>query len=64
MEAYLIDAGRTPFRPHRGGLAGVRADDLAALPIVEPMRRRGDRYAVAAACVGAGQGTAAVLRVD
>ena len=63
MEAYLIDAGRTPFRPHRVGLAGVRADDLAALPIAEPMRRRGGGYAAAAACVGVGRGPATVRRV-
>jgi acetyl-CoA acetyltransferase family protein len=39
MEAYLIDAVRTPFGRHRGGLAGVRTDDLAALPIAELVRR-------------------------
>lgn len=32
-DAYLIDAVRTPFGRHRGGLAGIRTDDLAALPI-------------------------------
>ena len=30
---YLCDGVRTPFGRFRGGLAGVRADDLAALPI-------------------------------
>jgi len=33
MDAFLIDAVRTPFGKHRGGLSGVRTDDLAALPI-------------------------------
>ncbi|MGW0522057.1 thiolase family protein [Crossiella sp. NPDC003009] len=39
MDAYLLDAVRTPFGRHRGGLAGVRVDDLAALPIAELLRR-------------------------
>ncbi|HEX6500372.1 MAG TPA: thiolase family protein [Micromonosporaceae bacterium] len=39
MDAYLIDAARTPFGRHRGGLAGIRTDDLAALPIAELVRR-------------------------
>jgi acetyl-CoA acyltransferase len=39
VEAYLIDAVRTPFGRHRGGLAGVRTDDLAALPLAELVRR-------------------------
>ena len=39
MDAYLIDAVRTPFGRYRGGLAGVRTDDLAALPISELLRR-------------------------
>jgi acetyl-CoA acetyltransferase family protein len=39
MDAFLIDAVRTPFGKHRGGLSGVRTDDLAALPIAELMRR-------------------------
>jgi acetyl-CoA acyltransferase len=38
-EAYLIDAARTPFGRHRGGLAGVRTDDLAALPLTALLRR-------------------------
>ncbi|MFS8478468.1 MAG: thiolase family protein [Micromonosporaceae bacterium] len=37
--AYLIDAVRTPFGRHRGGLSGIRTDDLAALPITELLRR-------------------------
>jgi len=44
MERPLIlDAARTPFGRYRGGLAGIRVDDLAALPITELVRRRGDR---------------------
>jgi acetyl-CoA acyltransferase len=43
MERPLIlDAARTPFGRYRGGLAGIRVDDLAALPITELLRRRGD----------------------
>src|SRR5690606_14016662 len=39
VEAYLIDAVRTPFGRHAGGLSHVRTDDLAALPIAELLRR-------------------------
>ena len=39
VDAYLLDAVRTPFGRHRGGLAGIRTDDLAALPIIELLRR-------------------------
>lgn len=39
MDAYLIDAVRTPFGKHRGGLAGIRTDDLAALPIAALVKR-------------------------
>jgi acetyl-CoA acyltransferase len=39
VDAYLIGAVRTPFGRHRGGLAGIRTDDLAALPIAELIRR-------------------------
>ena len=39
MDAFLISAVRTPFGRHRGGLAGIRTDDLAALPIAELLRR-------------------------
>lgn len=42
MEAYLIDAVRTPFGRHAGGLAHIRTDDLAALPIAELLRRNPD----------------------
>jgi acetyl-CoA acetyltransferase family protein len=40
VDAYLIDAVRTPFGRHRGGLAGIRTDDLAALPLAELVRRQ------------------------
>ncbi len=33
MNAYVIDAVRTPFGRYRGGLSHIRTDDLAALPI-------------------------------
>jgi acetyl-CoA acyltransferase len=39
VDAYLIDAVRTPFGKHRGGLSGIRTDDLAALPIIELLKR-------------------------
>ena len=39
MDAYLFEPVRTPFGRHRGGLAGIRTDDLAALPIAELLRR-------------------------
>lgn len=39
MEAYLIDAVRTPFGKHRGGLSGIRTDDLAALPLAALLAR-------------------------
>jgi acetyl-CoA acetyltransferase family protein len=32
-DVYLIDAARTPFGRHRGGLSHIRTDDLAAMPI-------------------------------
>ncbi len=37
--AWLVDATRTPFGRLGGSLAGVRADDLAALPIAALMAR-------------------------
>ena len=33
QDAYLVDAVRTPFGKHRGGLSRIRTDDLAAIPI-------------------------------
>ncbi|KMN83054.1 acetyl-CoA acyltransferase [Chromobacterium alkanivorans] len=37
--AYLCDGIRTPFGRYGGALSGVRADDLAALPLAALMRR-------------------------
>ncbi|PRW62108.1 thiolase family protein [Actinopolyspora mortivallis] len=41
--ALLLDAARTPFGGYRGGLSGVRVDDLAAEPIAELLRRGRNR---------------------
>jgi len=41
--ALVLDVARTPFGRYRGGLAGIRVDDLASLPISELLRRHGDR---------------------
>lgn len=38
-EAYIIDAIRTPIGKLRGALSPIRADDLAALPIKELLKR-------------------------
>ena len=38
-DAYIIDGIRTPFGRHGGALSQVRADDLAAIPIVALMDR-------------------------
>jgi 3-oxoadipyl-CoA thiolase len=38
-DAYICDAIRTPFGRYGGALAGVRADDLAAIPITALMSR-------------------------
>ena len=38
-EAFICDAVRTPFGRYGGVLAGVRADDLAAIPIAALMAR-------------------------
>ena len=38
-EAFLCDAIRTPFGRYGGALAGVRTDDLAAIPMAELLRR-------------------------
>jgi 3-oxoadipyl-CoA thiolase len=38
-DAYIVDAIRTPFGRYGGFLAGVRADDLAALPIAALVAR-------------------------
>jgi acetyl-CoA acetyltransferase family protein len=42
MDAYLLDAVRTPFGRFRGGLSGVRTDDLAATTITELLARHPD----------------------
>jgi acetyl-CoA acetyltransferase family protein len=39
---FLLDAVRTPFGRYRGGLSGIRVDDLAAAPIRELVTRRPD----------------------
>ncbi|WP_239161946.1 thiolase family protein [Acrocarpospora phusangensis] len=39
MEPYILDAVRTPFGRNRGGLSGVRIDDLAAHPITALVKR-------------------------
>jgi acetyl-CoA acyltransferase len=41
-EAYIVDAIRTPIGSFGGTLAPVRADDLAAIPIKELMKRNPD----------------------
>src|SRR6056297_2776800 len=41
-EAYIIDAIRTPIGKYRGSLSPIRADDLAALPIKELMKRNSE----------------------
>ena len=39
LDAYICDGVRTPFGRYGGGLATVRADDLAALPLRALMER-------------------------
>lgn len=39
LDAWIVDGVRTPFGRYGGALATVRADDLAALPIRELVRR-------------------------
>jgi 3-oxoadipyl-CoA thiolase len=39
IDAFIVDAIRTPFGRYGGSLAGVRADDLAALPIAALIER-------------------------
>lgn len=38
-EAFICDAVRTPVRRYGGALSGVRADDLAAVPVAALMAR-------------------------
>jgi 3-oxoadipyl-CoA thiolase len=40
-EAFLVDGVRTPQGRYGGALAGIRADDLAALVVTEVVRRTG-----------------------
>jgi 3-oxoadipyl-CoA thiolase len=41
-EAYVCDAVRTPIGRYGGALSKVRADDLAAIPLAELMKRNPD----------------------
>jgi 3-oxoadipyl-CoA thiolase len=41
MDAYVVDAVRTPMGSYRGALSGVRPDDLAALTIATVVERSG-----------------------
>lgn len=41
MDAYILDAVRTPIGRYGGALSSIRTDDLAALPIAELVRRNG-----------------------
>ena len=41
-DAFIVDAIRTPFGRYGGALSGIRADDLAALPIAALMARNQD----------------------
>ena len=38
-EAFICDAVRTPIGRYGGALAGIRADDLAAIPLTGLMQR-------------------------
>src|SRR5258705_9584498 len=40
-EAFVVEALRTPVGKHGGSLAGVRPDDLAAIPIKAVVERAG-----------------------
>jgi acetyl-CoA acetyltransferase family protein len=42
MDAWLLDAVRTPFGRSRGGLSSVRPDDLGAVPVRELLARHPD----------------------
>jgi len=42
LDAYILDAIRTPIGRYGGGLSSIRADDLAALPIAELVKRNPD----------------------
>ena len=40
-DAFIVEALRTPVGKHGGSLAGVRPDDLAAIPIQAVVARSG-----------------------
>ena len=42
MPAYILDCIRTPIGRYGGSLSSIRADDLAALPITELLKRNPD----------------------
>ena len=42
IDAFIVDAVRTPFGRYGGALSSIRADDLAALPIAALMARNKD----------------------
>lgn len=42
MDAYILDAIRTPIGRYGGSLSSIRTDDLAALPIAELVKRNPD----------------------
>jgi len=42
IDAFIVDAVRTPFGRYGGALSSIRADDLAALPIAALMGRNKD----------------------
>src|SRR6266542_2097025 len=41
LDAFIVDAARTPVGRYRGALAGVRPDDLAAHVIEKAVERTG-----------------------
>src|SRR6476659_7984801 len=41
LEAYVLDAARTPMGAYRGALSGVRPDDMAAHVIAATVERSG-----------------------
>lgn len=41
MEAYILDAVRTPVGKHGGALSSVRPDDLGAIPLKALLERTG-----------------------
>lgn len=42
MDAYILDAIRTPIGRYGGSLSSIRIDDLAAMPIAELVKRNAD----------------------